>query len=261
MQRVIGFNLQRSLGLLATFLSLFARLPLQAQTATEPARGPDAITRSYTPGIEVLPYPNLPFSGTDTIVETRPVDGGGSIVTSLTSRIVRDGQGRIYRERHHFAPQGTDPQKTLYEFYILDPATSTQTDCTIATHQCVIHRYHPQLSVRLMPPGPFDQGRQMLVRDSLGQHSIGDLNAIGTRETITVSPETFGNDRALTLTREFWYSPDLKTNLAVTRSDPRLGTFDINLNVQSRDEPAPDIFAIPAGYTIQEARPPAQTVN
>ncbi len=94
----------------------------------------------------------------------------------------------------------------------------------------------------------------MLVRDNLGQHPIGDLNAIGTRETITVSPETFGNDRTLTLTREFWYSPDLKTNLAVTRSDPRLGTYQIQLDVQSRDEPSPDIFAIPAGYTVRDAR-------
>jgi hypothetical protein len=246
--------MHRSLGLLAVLLS--PSLALQAQTASAPPRGPDSVTRSYTPGIDVLPYPNLPFSGTDTIVETHPIEGGGGIVNSVTARVVRDGQGRIYRERHHFAPQGTDPQKTLYEFYILDPSTNTQTDCTIATHQCAVHGYHPQLSVRLMPAGPFDQGRQLLVRDSLGEHSIGDLNTIGTRETITVSPGTYGNDRPLALTREFWYSPDLKTNLVVTRRDPRLGNFDIHLDVQSRDEPSPDIFTIPTGYTIKDARPP-----
>jgi hypothetical protein len=259
MQRSFKLKMQRGLGILVLVLS--SSLALQAQTASAPARGPDSVTKSFTPGIDVLPYPNLPFSGTDTIVETRPIDGGGAIVNSLTARVVRDGQGRIYRERRHFAPQGTDPEKTLYQFYILDPTTSSQTDCTIATHQCVIHAYHPQLSIRLMPPGPFDQGKQMLVRDSLGEHSIGDLNAIGTRETITVSPGTFGNDRPLTLTREFWYSPDLKTNLAVTRSDPRLGTFDIHLDVQSRNEPSPDIFAIPAGYTLHDARNPSQTLN
>ena len=244
--------MQRSLGLLVILFS--SSLALQAQTATGPVRGPDSVTKSFTPGIDILPYPNLPFSGTDTIVETRPIEGGGSAVNSLIARVVRDSQGRIYRERRHFAPQGTDPEKTLYQFYILDPTTGTQTDCTIATHQCVINGYHPQFSIRLMPPGPFDQGRQVLVRDSLGEHPVGDLNTIGTRETITVSPGTFGNDRALTLTREFWYSPDLKTNLVVTRSDPRLGTFDIHLDVQSRDEPSPDIFAIPADYTIRDAR-------
>ncbi len=131
----------RTLGLLAIFLS--SSLALHAQTATEPARGPDAVTRSYTPGIDVLPYPNLPFSGIDTIVETRPVDGGGSIVNTLTSRIVRDGQGKIYRERHHFAPQGTDPQKTLYQFYILDPRHQ---------HPNRLHHRNPSMRGPRIPP-------------------------------------------------------------------------------------------------------------
>jgi len=250
--------MQRRIGFLLILLS--SSTLLQAQTASQPDRGPDTVTRSVTPGIEVLPYPNLPFSGTDTITQTRSIEGGGSVVNTLTARTVRDSQGRIYRERHYFAPEGADPQKTLYEFYILDPTTGTRTACTIATHQCVITAYHPRLSVQLMPAGPFDRGRQLLVRDSLGQQSIGDLTTIGTRETITVSPGTLGNDRPLTLIREFWYSPELKTNLAVTRTDPRLDTFDIHLNVQSRDEPSPDIFAIPAGYALQDTRA-AQTLN
>ncbi len=250
--------MHRSIGLLLILLS--SSPLLQAQTVAEPSRGPDSPTRTITPGIEILPYPNLPFSAVDTIIQTRPLEGGGSVVTSVIARAVRDSQGRVYRERHAFAPEGTDPQKTLYEFYILDPIASARTACTLATHQCVVTSYHPQFSLRLMPAGPFDHGRQMLVRDNLGQQSIGDLTTIGTRETITISPGTLGNDRPLTLTREFWYSPELKTNLAVTRADPRLGTVDIHLNVQSRDEPRPDIFAIPDGYTLRDARP-VQTVN
>jgi hypothetical protein len=258
MQRILELKMHRNIVLL--FILLSSRTLLRAQTASSPERGPDAVTRSFTPGIDVPPYPNLPFSGTDTIVQTRRIEGGGSVVTSLTARVARDSQGKVYRERRNFAPQGADPEKTLYEFYVLDPTTRTRTDCTIATHHCIVAGYRPQFSVRLMPAGPFDQGKQLLVRDSLGQKSIGDLSTVGTRETITVSAGTFGNDRPLTLTREFWYSPDLKTNLAVTRSDPRLGTFDIHLNVQSRDEPSPDLFAIPADYTVQDTRP-AQTVN
>jgi hypothetical protein len=250
--------MHRAMGLLLLLVSSATLLP--AQTASQPERGPDAVTRSFTPGIEVLPYPNLPFSGTDTILQTRLMQNGGSVVTTLTAQVARDSQGRVYRERRQFTPQGADPQKTLYAFYVLDPTTRTRTECTIATHHCIVTGYRPQFSVRLMPAGTFDQGRQLLVRDSLGQQSIGDLTATGTRETITVSAGTFGNDRPLTLTREFWYSPDLKTNLAVTRSDPRLGTFDIHLNVQSRTDPSPDLFTIPADYTIQDTRP-AQTIN
>ena len=251
--------MHRAMRLLLVLLS--STTLLHAQTASSPERGPDAVTRSITPGIEVLPYPNLPFSGMDTITQTRLTQDGGSVVTSLTAQVARDSQGRVYRERHSFAPQGTDPQKTLHEFYILDPTTGTRTECTLATHHCIVTGYRPQFSVRLMPAGPFDQGRQLLVRDSLGQQSIGDLTTIGTRETITVSAGTLGNDRPLTLTREFWYSPDLKTNLAVTRIDPRLGTFDIHLNVQSRTDPSPDLFTIPADYTIQDTRPATQPAS
>ena len=104
--------------------------------------------------------------------------------------------------------------------------------------------------------GRFDKGRQVLDRENLGQQSIDDFPTVGTRETITISPETVGNDKEITLSREFWYSPDLKTNLAVTRNDPREGTVAIHLNVLSRNEPDPSVFAIPPGYIVRDLRRP-----
>ena len=67
---------------------------------------------------------------------------------------------------------------------------------------------------------------------------------------------TIGNDQAITSSREFWYSPDLKTNLAVTRKDPREGTAVIHVTIFSRAEPDPAIFAIPPGFTVQDDRHP-----
>ena len=221
---------------------------LQAQNA--PARGPDGSERTIIPGIEVPPSPNRPFSGTDTLVRTRLIEGGGTVTTSMTSKVVRDSQGRLYRERHHFATPDVDPQKTLYEFTIYDPISHTSTACTVATRQCKLSSYHPRFSDRLQPTGSFDQGRRFLAREDLGQQSVDNLPATGTRETTTISPGTVGNDKAITLSREFWYSSDLQTNLAVIRKDPREGTVDIRLNVLSRDEPDPSVFAIPSGYTV-----------
>jgi hypothetical protein len=247
-------------------ISLANVFSAQAQTAPAPQRGPDFATRSITPGVEVLSYTGLPFSGIDTVVRTVPlagggsiagggtVDGGGFIVTSAISKVARDSQGRVYRERHHFAPAGVDPRKTLYEFYILDPIAHTNTACTIDIHSCTITSYNPQLSFRLMPVGPFDNGKQLLTRDSLGQQTLDGLPVTGTRETTTISPGTIGNDRAITLTRDFWFSNDLMTNLAVTRIDPREGTTDIHLTVQSRAEPDPSTFAIPTNYTVFDSR-------
>jgi hypothetical protein len=63
------------------------------------------------------------------------------------------------------------------------------------------------------------------------------------------------------LSREFWYSPDLKTNLAVTRKDPRVGTQAITLIILSRSDPDPSVFTVPTGYRVQDdrhiARPPS----
>lgn len=221
---------------------------LQAQSA--PVRGPDGNTRTTTPGIDVLPYPNRPFSGTDTIVRTRVIEGGGTITTSLTAKVVRDSQGRLYRERHYFATADVDPQKTLYEFTVFDPISHTRTICTLAARQCTVTNYHPQFSYRMQPTGAFDKGKRFLARENLGQQSIGGLPTTGTREITTISPGTVGNDKEITLSREFWYSPDLQTNLTVTRKDPSEGTVDIHLNVLSRDEPDPSVFVIPANYTV-----------
>lgn len=238
---------------LAVILAGTMSFPLLAQSA--PDRGPDGRTQTIVPGIDVLPFPGLPFSGTDTIVRTRLVEGGGSVVTSETSKVIRDSQGRLYRERHRFALPDTDPQKTLYIFYVLDPVTRTRTECMLATHRCTVTNYRPRLIFPLAPAGPFDGGKQFLSRESLGQQQINGMNVIGTREVTTISPGTIGNDRALAITREFWYSPDLKTNIQVTRTDPREGTDEIHLAILSRSEPEPSVFAIPSGYTVEDLRP------
>ncbi len=101
-----------------------------------------------------------------------------------------------------------------------------------------------------MPVGSFDGGKRVNSRESLGEKMIQDLNTIGTRESVTFAPGTMGNDKSLTISRDLWYSPDLKTNLQVVRSDPRDSTVTIQLNIQSRGEPDPSSFAVPSGYTI-----------
>lgn len=212
--------------------------------------GPDGGTRTFVAGIDVPPFSGLPFSATETIVRVRTLPDGSTITSTLTAKVLRDNEGRLYRERHHFSTSDADPQKTLYEFAILDPTTRTQTDCVVATKQCSVAPYRPRLSFREMPVGSFDGGRRVNSRDSLGEKTIQDLNTIGTRETETLAPGVVGNDKSLTLSRDFWYSPDLKTNLQVLRTDPRDGVITIQLNVQSRADPDPSSFALPDGYRI-----------
>jgi len=242
---------------LALIALLAATLPGHAQNAAEPSRGPDNGPRIIIPGIDTPPYPSLPFTGLDNIVWTRTAADGATTTLYISAKIVRDSQGRLYREHHRFAMADVDQSKTMYEFYILDPVARSRTTCELATHQCTITNYRPQYAAPIMPVGPFDNNRRYLARESLGTQTMDDLPVTGTRETTTIAPSTVGNDREVVYSREFWYSPDLKTNLAVTRLDPHNGTQAIHLTVQSRSEPDPAVFAIPSDYTVKDERSPA----
>jgi hypothetical protein len=239
---------------LSVSLILATTLTGYAQNPAQPSRGPDSGSHTTVPGIDALPYPGIPFSGIDNIVWTRTAADGTTTTVSITAKIARNAQGKLYRERHHFAPAGVDPAKTMYEFIILDPVDHSRATCHVASHECYIIFYEPQSADHLRPVGPFDNNRRYLTRDSLGTQTMNGLTVTGTKETTTIAPGTIGNEREVSSTREFWYAPDLKTNLAVTRMDPRDGTQVIHLDVQSRSDPDPAVFAIPQGYTIKDER-------
>ncbi len=236
--------------LLFSFLSSFA--PAQ----TDATRGPDGGTLNLVPGVDVLPLPGTPFSATSTITWTRQAGEGASVVTYGIAKIFRDSQGRVYRERHRFSPDpNVDPRTTLFEFSVRDPLAHTFTRCTRAAHACTIQTFRNLTMVpAIRPVGPFDGGKRYLTRESLGNQTIEDMAAVGTMETVTLAVGTIGNDRPLKSTREFWYSPDLKTNLKVIRIDPREGTQAVSLTGISRSEPDPQVFAIPSGYAVRDLR-------
>jgi hypothetical protein len=237
--------------------------PLAAQTPL--TRGPDGRTTTFVPGVRVLTVPNKPFSAEETIEWTRLTDGQGTLVSHLTARIVRDSQGRLYRERHGFVPAGSDRQSPLQETYISDPAAHTLTTCIPLQRTCTITDFKPQIMLADAPVGPFDKGRRNLTRESLGNDTTLGLSVVGTRDTVTIAPGTIGNDASLTITTDLWKSPDLEIDLVVRRQDPREGIQSIHLSNLSRGEPDAQIFNTPDGYTIKDARsatsapPPAQT--
>jgi hypothetical protein len=245
----VGLPIRVFSGLLAT--CLIAPSLLFAQTESQAQRGPDSGTRTKVGGIDVLPLPGLPFTGTDTIVWSRPADGGGTLTTYETAKVIRDSQGRLYRESHHFGPdQNADPQKSLYEFSVSDPVTHIATFCVVASHTCRVLGYRSPQEQPLRPVGPFDNGRRLLTRESLGNQYLDSLPVLGTLEKIAISPGAIGNDMPVTLSREFWYSPDLKTNLSVIRKSPGEGTQTITLNILSRGDPDSSAFTVPSGYIV-----------
>jgi hypothetical protein len=238
--------------LLAAFLLIVSSL--FAQDSEELMRGPDGGTRYFVEGISVRPLPGQPFSGKSTTEWTHNLEDGSIVTTHLFAMVARDSEGRIFREARSFVPANSDQEPKLRDIRIFDPVTHTRTICTLATHSCNVTGYFATTTFRLMPVGPFDDGKRTLARESLGNDVMDGINVVGTRETVTINAGVIGNSQALSIIREFWYSPELQVNLAITRKDPREGTQVVRVHEVSRSEPDPNLFKLPEGYALHDLR-------
>ena len=90
--------------------------------------------------------------------------------------------------------------------------------------------------------------------ESLGNQTIEGLLAQGTRVTETIPAGKIGNVKPITIISERWYSTQLQTYVLTKRSDPRFGETVHKLTNISLTEPAPDLFQVPADYTIKEGK-------
>ena len=95
--------------------------------------------------------------------------------------------------------------------------------------------------------------------ESLGDKAIDGVSVTGTKTTSTIPAGTIGNDRDLVVTRETWYSPDLKLVIQSTQNDPRFGETTYSLTNIQRNEPDPSLFQVPAGYKIEKVPVTIQT--
>jgi hypothetical protein len=85
------------------------------------------------------------------------------------------------------------------------------------------------------------------------------VEVVGTRETRIIAAGTIGNDRPISVTKEFWYSPQLGLNMLVKRSDPRIGTQTFTVTEVGLAEPDPKYFQLPAGYKVMDLREQAKS--
>lgn len=226
-----------------------------ALAAQEPSRGPDGgASRTHVSGVEILAIPGKPFSANTSTDWTRTLADGSTITTHLDAFLARDGKGRIYRERHRFVPAASNAHSPLKEIHLTDPVAKTDLLCDGRTLVCVLSAYSPQTFFETTPEGTYDQGTRTLRREYLGDETIEGIYVRGTRETTTIDAGALGNDQPIVSTREFWYSDELQTNLAVTRIDPANGKQIIRLSHISRTEPDAHLWDVPIGFKVRDLR-------
>jgi hypothetical protein len=241
-------------------ISIFSGIAFVLGTlaAQEPVRAPDGGTISHVDGVDLLAIPGRPLTGKSSVEWTRTLEDGSTVSVHEIANLARDSQGRMYRERRRWVPVESDLEAPLIEMQFFDPIARTKTICTVGPKECAVSAYHPRTALIAMPTGPFAGGTRYLTRESLGADRIDGLDVTGTRETTTVNAGVVGNSAPLVSTREFWYSDAIQTNIAVTRIDPREGKQVVRLIDLSLSEPDPRVFALPKGFTLNDARSSAQ---
>jgi hypothetical protein len=89
------------------------------------------------------------------------------------------------------------------------------------------------------------------VKQDLGKQNIEGVEAEGTRTTVTIPAGEIGNERAIEIVSERWYSPELQLVVMTRHSDPRSGETTYKLTNINRTEPAKTLFEVPSDYTIK----------
>ncbi|MFI5059406.1 MAG: hypothetical protein ACHQLQ_14630 [Candidatus Acidiferrales bacterium] len=209
-----------------------------------------------------------PYSAKATSETTQTLADGTTIHRTTQSALYRDSQGRSRREvtLSGFGPlAGSGKTHTLVT--IADPVAGAH--YVVDDEHKVVHkmsfRTHGGNASGTMAAGVFpekmkarmheEEASGALKKESLGTQTINGVSAEGTRVTRTIAAGEIGNDRAIQVVSERWYSPELQIVVKSTRSDPRFGTTTYTVTNLQKTEPDASLFTIPAGYTVKEGGP------
>jgi len=260
--------------LLASVLLLSSGSLRAQEPPPGPGPGPDMMGPGGPMGgrMEILGFGEMhpgkvvtgaPYSAVVVIESTQTLSDGNAINRKVQTNMFRDSQGRTRRETTLPAvgPLAASGQPKTF-IMIFDPVATTG------------YVLHPDTKIADKLPTPQGRGKDpaklegkfearmqeeiangTLKKDDLGTQSINGLNAQGTRYTRTIPAGQVGNDKPILIVSERWYSPDLQIVVKSTRSDPRLGQTSYTVTNIQRTEPAATLFAVPAGYTVQDAKP------
>ena len=245
-----------------------ARVPGQ-KTAEEQLYAEDGGARGDTlESIIVPPKAKAPFSLILETVWARGLADGGTITVENKRSIARDAEGRIYMERWLLVPRDGKQQSRMTAIQISDPLTHTLYSCfpLDAKKRCQLVTYTPTPSTVFNFLAPTASGQTIsdsgdVVWLDLGKQLVSGVEAVGKRVTEHYNAGTFGNDRAMSIEREFWFSPKLGFNLLSKRSDPRIGTQTFTVTNLILSDPDPKLFELPEGFTVLDDRQTAPPQN
>jgi hypothetical protein len=261
-------------GLIALMLSLGA---VAQETAPAPPPGPPPGPLAGDAGADVMftggkfafvgmaelnnkVVTGAPYSAEASTETTQTLSDGNQIVRNETSQVYRDSQGRTRREHtllmlgpwsgsgapHHMISIN-DPVAGFH--YMLNPEQKTAMKMPARLPD---QQKGAKLRNRMSEMREKEAALGETVSESLGSQAIEGVSAQGTRVTETIPAGKIGNARPITIVSERWYSPQLQIYILTKRSDPRFGDTVYKLTNINTTEPSPDLFQVPADYSVKE---------
>jgi hypothetical protein len=207
------------------------------------------------------PVKGAPYSAQFVSESTRTLADGTHISRKSTGAVYRDGEGRTRREMTLGAvgPIVIDDAPVPMVFindwvahvhYALD--ASAHTARKLPLRDAPNAGNAPNAANAPNPPVPPDlEGAADTVKtEGLGKRLIEGVEAEGTRTTINIPAGRVGNDRALEVVSERWYSPELQVVVLSSHKDPFAGETVYRLTNVTRAEPAPALFEVPTDYSV-----------
>jgi hypothetical protein len=224
-----------------------------------------------------------PYSADAVTETTQTLSDGNRITHKSTASLYRDGEGRTRREQAFpaigpWATSGTPPVSVFINDpvagvnYVLE--SDTKTARKLPTGKMAMGAGMPMagtvsaaggetIDFKGNASGAVQYKRKMAralpatdaKQETLPKQMIEGVMADGTRSTITIPAGEMGNEQAILVVSERWYSPELKMVLMTKHSDPRMGETVYRLTRLQRAEPAHSLFEVPADYTVKEDMP------
>lgn len=236
------------------------------KTVARPIPAEDGGVSGMMESIVVSAKAQAPFTLTLETEWVRTLGDGGTITLVNQRRIARDAAGRVYQERWFLVPKNGDKKSFMNAVQIADPNAHTIYNCFFAgakKNVCELLTYTPRRplvnTTEKDLSGELSDKQGSYSHQYLGKQFVSGVETVGVRDTTTYNPGTFGNDRAMTVEREEWYSPQLDLNLLSVRSDPTTGKQTFTATNVTLGDPDPGLFELPAGFTVADRRLPNPT--
>jgi hypothetical protein len=210
-----------------------------------------------------------PYSAKATSETTQTLADGTTIHRTTQSALYRDSQGRSSREvtlsgfgKTHKLVTIADP--VAGKHYMVDDEHKVAHKMILRTHggnasgAMAAGVFPEKMTARMQA----EEASGALKKESGSPNVTVNVNGVSvnvstewTRITRTIPKGEIGNETAMQVVSERWYSPEFQIVVKSTRSDPRFGTTTYAVTDIQTTEPDASHFTIPAGYAVKEGGP------